>query len=482
MDVFVRYNDEPDPKSGFFNDINMEEDMDRIMIAATHSGAGKTTITSGLIRAIKNRGLKVQPYKVGPDYIDTSYHKLASGLDSHNLDEFILGKDEIRRIFTDYALTSDISVTEGVMGLFDGYQSDSDYCSSASMAKILDCPVILIIDAKAMAGSAAALVKGFVEFDKELDIKGVILNNVSSENHFNILKIAIENHVQVKVLGRLPKQKDISLPSRHLGLVMQDEIQDSESKMQVMANLVEEYVDIDEILKISKVKALTGSSKKINKNYSGVRLAVAYDKAFNFYYPDSLNLIKKAGITIKYFSPLADKRIPDCDGIYLGGGYPEVFADELSQNTYMLDSIKTAADNGMPIYAECGGLMYLGEYLLDDDNNKFEMSKIFAGYSKMSKGLKRFGYCEGKLTKATVIGDMGQIVRGHEFHHSEFFTDMPTVYKMEKELSDGSVSRWESGYIYKNTFGTYLHTHFGSNYEMIYKFCEAMEVYSEPHI
>ncbi len=456
--------------------------MDRIMIAATHSGAGKTTITSGLIRALKNRGLNIQPYKVGPDYIDTSYHKLASGLDSHNIDEFILGKDEIRRIFIDYALGTDLAVIEGVMGLFDGYQSDGDYCSSASMAKILGCPVILIVDAKAMAGSAAALVKGFVEFDKALDIKGVILNNVSSENHFNILKRAIENHIDIKVLGRLPRQSDISLPSRHLGLVMQDEIKDSESKMQTMANLVEEYLDIDEILNISKVKTLYDSPLNINKIDNKLCLAVAYDKAFNFYYPDSLNLIKKAGVTIKYFSPLTDKKIPKCDGIYLGGGYPEIFAEQLSQNTDMLKSIKAAANNHMPIYAECGGLMYLGEYLVDEKNNKYEMSNIFTGYSKMTKGLKRFGYCEGTLTKDTLIGDIGQRVRGHEFHHSEFFTDMPTIYKMEKELSDGSVSRWESGYLYKNTFGTYLHTHFASNYNMIYKFCSLMEAYSESHI
>ena len=218
--------------------------MDRIMIAATHSGAGKTTITSGLMRALKDKGLKVQPYKVGPDYIDTSYHKQASGLDSHNIDEFILPKDEIRNIFAAYAKTSDISIIEGVMGVYDGYQSDSDYCSSASMAKILNCPVILVIDARAMAGSAAALVKGFVEFDKDLDIVGVILNNVSSENHYDILKKAIEKNVNVKVLGRIPKNSDISLPSRHLGLVMQSELDDSEQKLQTMADLVTTYLDL----------------------------------------------------------------------------------------------------------------------------------------------------------------------------------------------------------------------------------------------
>lgn len=456
--------------------------MDRIMIAATHSGAGKTTITSGLMRALKDKGLKVQPYKVGPDYIDTSYHKQASGLDSHNIDEFILPKDEIRNIFAAYAKTSDISIIEGVMGVYDGYQSDSDYCSSASMAKILNCPVILVIDARAMAGSAAALVKGFVEFDKDLDIVGVILNNVSSENHYDILKKAIEKNVNVKVLGRIPKNSDISLPSRHLGLVMQSELDDSEQKLQTMADLVTTYLDLDEIIKISKAKSTWESKRAIKRSDKNLTLAIAFDKAFNFYYPDTLNILKLAGIKLEYFSPISDSELPECDGIYFGGGYPEVFARELSNNTKMRASIKEASNNNMPIYGECGGLMYLGDYLIDSDGNKFDMTGILSGYSKMSAKLQRFGYCQGKLNESTIIGEKGQIVRGHEFHHSEFITDLEPVYSMEKEMSDYSIKTWAGGYRYKNTFGTYLHTHFASDYNLIYKFCSALEEYSESNL
>ncbi len=453
--------------------------MDRIMIAATHSGAGKTTITSGIMRALKDRGLKVQPYKVGPDYIDTGYHKQASGLDSHNIDEFILSKDEIRNIFCVYAKKSDISIIEGVMGVYDGYQADSDYCSSASMAKILDCPVILVIDARAMAGSAAALVKGFVDFDKELDIQGVILNNVSSENHYEILKKAIEKNVNVKVVGRIPKNSDIALPSRHLGLVMQSELDDSDYKLQTMADLVVKYIDLEAIIKISKSKSTWEATRNVKKNDKNLTLAVAYDRAFNFYYPDTLNLLELAGIDLKFFSPINDSKLPKCDGIYFGGGYPEIFAKELSQNRAMRESVKEAAENKMPIYGECGGLMYLGDYLIDSDGNKFDMTGILSGYSKMSAKLQQFGYCQGKLNEDTIIGKKEQIVRGHEFHHSEFITDLKPVYSMEKELSNCSIRTWSGGYIYKNTFGTYLHTHFASDYNLIYKLCSALEEYSE---
>ncbi len=455
--------------------------MNRIMIAATHSGAGKTTITCGIIRALSERKLKVQPYKVGPDYIDTSYHMLSSGSISRNLDEYILPAEEIKNIFAINSAKADISVVEGVMGLFDGYQADTDYCSSASMAKLLNCPVILVIDARAMAGSAAALASGFVNFDKNLNINGIILNNVSTKSHYVILKTAIEKATGVDVLGRLPKSAEVGLPSRHLGLVMQNELEDAEEKIQRMAELAEENIDIEKIIEISSKTTGFKNQRQLHKKYDDLTLSVAKDEAFNFYYQDSLDFLSEMGVTIKYFSPLKDKKVPICDGIYIGGGYPEVFAQKLSSNANIRQHIKELSDSGLPVYAECGGLMYLGESLTDTDRNEFEMCGVLAGKSIMSSSLKRFGYCTGEFIDQTILGKEGDCVRGHEFHHSVFETDLKPVYMMKKEKADGTSDIWSGGYKVNNTFASYLHTHFCSDYKIAYSFCEAMERYSESH-
>lgn len=453
--------------------------MNRIMIAATHSGAGKTTITCGIIRALSNKNLRVQPYKVGPDYIDTSYHMLASGKISRNLDEFILPAREIKNIFAINSDCSDISVVEGVMGLFDGYQADTDYCSSASMAKLLGCPVILVIDAKAMAGSVAAIASGFADFDNDLDIRGFILNNVSTESHYDILKTAIENKTGIEVLGRLPKSKEVGLPSRHLGLVMQNELEDSEDKIQRMAQLVEENIDLQRIIEISSINTDFHNERKIQKNYTDLTLAIAKDEAFNFYYQDSIDFLSELGLKIEYFSPLNDEKVPDCDGIYIGGGYPEIFAERLSENAGIREHIKKLSDSGLPIYAECGGLMYLGDSLIDTEKKEYSMCSVLQGKSIMSTSLKRFGYCSGEFLEETILGSKTEVIRGHEFHHSVFETDLEPVYQMKKEKSDKTTDIWSGGYKVNNTFASYLHTHFCSDYKIAYNFCDAMERYSE---
>lgn len=454
--------------------------MGALMIAAVSSGVGKTTITCGVLRALSKRGYTIQPYKVGPDYIDPAYHELASGFASKNLDEFILGKEELRNLYAKNASQADISVVEGVMGLFDGYQADSDFSSSASVSKILKLPVILVMDCKAMAASAGAIAQGFARYDKDLRIAGFILNNVGSDNHFHILKKVIEKDTGIPVLGRFPKEASISLSSRHLGLVPQGEVDEAEKKIEQMAALAETYLDIDQMISISETAGKILNHRTVKKSYDNLVLAVAMDKAFNFYYRDALDLLEEIGVQPVYFSPLKDEKLPDCHGIYIGGGYPEVFAEELEANASIRKDIFQASQKGMPIYAECGGLMYLGQSLRissSEEEKSYEMVGVFEGQSVMTKGLKRFGYCTGKLERDCVIGRAGDEIRGHEFHHSVFETEEETVYEMSKSKYDGNVDCWRGGYLKGNTFASYLHVHFCSNYEIAYRLCDKMEEY-----
>lgn len=456
--------------------------MKRLIFSATTSGTGKTTICCGVQRALRNRGIKVQPFKVGPDYIDTEYHFHASGNKSRNLDEFMLPKEEIEFLFAKSASKADVSIVEGVMGLYDGLGARYDYCSTASMAKILDCPVILIIDAKSMAASSAALVLGYMNLDPGIKIAGVIANNVSTESHFNIVKWAIETYTGVPVLGRIPKDEKFTLSSRHLGLTPSVEIQDLDEKLDYIAGVVEKYLDLDKLMEISNKEPIGYDAHRRSRirDITNVRMGIAFDKAFNFYYQDSLELLEEMGVELVKFSPLSDKMLPEnIDGIFLGGGFPEVFAKELSENKSLLQEIKKRSEEGMPIYAECGGLMYLGSELENLDGEFFRMTGILNGKSVMSQRLKRFGYCEGVAEGGSVISERSGSVRGHEFHYSDFISDLPTIYRMEKKMTDGTIKRWGGGYQKGNTLGTYLHTHFAGDYEMALHFIRKMEEYRQ---
>lgn len=454
--------------------------MKRLMFAATTSGTGKTTICTGIMRLLKNRGYQVQPFKVGPDYIDTEYHTLASGIKSRNLDEFMLPHEEIKYLFAKSSEKADISIIEGVMGLYDGLGDSHDYCSSASMSKLIDCPVILIIDGKAMAASSAALVLGFKNLDNNVNIAGVIANNVSTKSHYNIIKNSIEKFTGIPVIGHIPRDENFTLSSRHLGLTPSVEVKDLDSKLDYVASVVEKYIDIDKLLEISNQSEYKFDKNRRDKvkNITDVRLGIAYDDAFNFYYQDSLELFEDMGVKLVKFSPIRDKNLPDnIDGIFLGGGFPEIFAQDISKNKSLLKEIKEKSLNNMPIYAECGGLMYLGESLEDLSGNKVEMTKIFDGNSIMAKKLQRFGYCEGTANVDTIISQKGDKVKGHEFHYSDFITLENNAYDMEKNMSDGSVKKWNGGFIKNNTLGTYLHTHFAGNYDMAINFIQKMEEY-----
>lgn len=450
--------------------------MKKILIAGTSSGVGKTTISLGIMQALTKRNLKVQPYKVGPDYIDPSYHTFITGRYSRNLDSYMLEDEKIKYIVNESSKDADISVIEGVMGLYDGYGIDLDDCTSSYTSKLLKAPVILVINAKAMATSAAATVLGYKMLDPNVNIAGVIANNVRTKFHYNLIKESIEKYTGIEVLGYFPPNEEFSLESRHLGLVPSVEMDSLKAKFNNLADEIEKYIDVDRIIEISETEEFQSSFNLddfIEKNkVTNKTIAVAYDKAFNFYYRENIELFEKLGMNIKYFSPISDKNLPKCDYVYIGGGFPEVFAKELDENKEIKFSIMDAHINKIPIYAECGGLMYLGEKLEDQNKDTYNMVGIFKGYSKMTPSLKRFGYCLGEAKKDTILSKKGEIIKGHEFHHSVFESEEECAYHMKKLKDDKVVDEWEGGYSKDNTLATYLHTHFYNNLDCIANFIE----------
>ncbi len=446
--------------------------MKAFLVGGTSSGSGKTTVTLGLLRAYARRGLRVQPYKVGPDYIDTGWHTQVTGVASRNLDAFMLPEAAIQRLFHYHTAKADIAIIEGVMGLFDGYGVDPLYCSSAGMAKQLGCPVILVVDGKAVSTSAAATVLGFKHFEPSVQLAGVILNNVNSDSHFELLKAAIERYCQIPVLGRVPVIKEINLPSRHLGLVTAHEQAALDMQWDKLADAIEQHIDLDKLAEIAELPVMAElpvslAPDELSGAGAGLTLALAEDEAFNFYYPDNLDLLEAAGVNIVRFSPLRDAEVPACDLMYLGGGYPEIYAQTLSSNTAMLTSIRDAHQRGVAIYAECGGLMYLGGSLTTASGDSFPMAGIFPGESRMTSSLKRFGYCQAQAQQTTLLAAEGDVIRGHEFHYSDFFSDEPTVFRFSKERDGVEMTHWQGGYQSGNTLASYLHVHFGQNPAML---------------
>ena len=434
--------------------------MKSIAISSNASGGGKTTVTLGIMKALKNRGFEVQGYKVGPDYIDPAFHTKITGKDSRNLDLYLMGEKGVKASFS--RGSGDLSVVEGVMGLYDGKGIDTSY-STYHLSKVLDLPIILVLSPKAQVATLCAEINGIVNF-KDANIKGIVLNNIT-ESYYNLLKAAINKNCNVKVLGYLPKDERLSLKSRHLGLIQSSEIEDLQEKIEVCAQLLEKHVDMDSLLEIFK------ENQKYEDNFhmetKGKKIAVAYDKAFSFYYKENLELLQEIGEVI-YFSPIEDKELPkEIDFLYIGGGYPEVFARELSQNTSMLNSIKNALDNGLPCYAECGGLMYLteGEKLQDKEIISHNSVGFFDGYYTLTKKLQNFGYAEIKVGVENNILPQNISTNCHEFHKSFVNLQEEKIYELYKNLYDGTQKNWQCGYVKKNTLGAYGHVHFFGNLE-----------------
>ncbi|PWI32255.1 cobyrinic acid a,c-diamide synthase [Vibrio albus] len=444
--------------------------MQAILIAGTNSGSGKTTITLGLLRALTRRALQVQPFKVGPDYIDTAWHTRVSQVSSHNLDPFMLDEDHLRDLFHQQTQQTDIAVIEGVMGFYDGYGTDPYYCSSAGVARTLKCPVVLVVDGKAISTSAAAIVMGFQQFASDINIAGVIFNHVNSDHHYQLLKHAVEQYCHIPVLGRLPRLPAVELPSRHLGLMT---VQDSElldSHWDTLADAIEKNIDLDALIKLAQMPPpeYTGKFDAFaSLPGEGLTVAVAMDNAFNFYYQANLDLLTMSGARVCYFSPLKDRELPVCDMVYLGGGYPELYAKELSNNTSMKSSILQAHQNGVAIYAECGGLMYLGSMLSDLNGELYPMVGILEGESRMTSKLQRFGYSTARAEQDTLLCKMGGVLRGHEFHYSDFITDLPPVFTLNKQREGEIVKEWQGGYQVGNTLAMYLHVHFAQSPEIL---------------
>ncbi|MGV8905208.1 MAG: cobyrinate a,c-diamide synthase [Acetobacterium sp.] len=435
--------------------------MNYFMLAGTSSNVGKTTVTMGIMAAFKKRGIRVKPFKTGPDYIDPMFHGFVTGEKSINLDTWMLDEATIHGLFQRRLSGADLGIVEGVMGLYDGHSLDSDIGSSAFLAKTIGAPVILIIDGRGMAKSAAALVKGFIDFDPQTNIKGVIINRLSSESHYQLLKEMIEAYNDVTCLGYFPNNSDIVMDSRHLGLVPVEELSGFREKVEKAGELAEAHIDLDKLLEISghtdTENTYCDPFESYRQKYQGLRIGVPKDRAFNFYYDDNFMALEKAGAEVVIFSPLADKMLPEnLDGLYIGGGFPEIFGAELAENKSLMADLKSHLEAGLPCYAECGGLMYLTDAmtLLTGESN--EGIGFLKGTSKMTTRLQRFGY----VNITASLGNRPIEIRGHEFHHSvvETAEEIPTAYVISRKGRT-----WTCGYRKNNVLAGYPHIHFYSN-------------------
>ena len=434
--------------------------MKKILIAGTSSGAGKTTISTAIMGALEG----VSPFKAGPDYIDPKFHEFITKNPSNNLDLFMMGEDAVKYIFSKN--TKKISIVEGVMGLYDGLNHELDNYSSAHLSRVLDIPVILVVSGKGTSTSIAATVLGFKNLDPRVNIRGVILNNVGSEGLYNLLKEGIERYTGIPCVGYFPKDDRVSISERHLGLQQASEIENLNEKIEILKDMARKYIDLDKILEIaedgSEAQEPINPAKHLKGRFKGKRIGVAKDRAFSFYYSENLKLMEYTGMEIVEFSPTNDTHLPpNLDYIYLGGGYPEIFAKKLYKNTSMMEEIREASKK-VPIYAECGGFMYLTKGIKQLDGSFDPMCGLLDIKVKMKSRLniKRFGYVDYK-SKDGLIG------RCHEFHYSDIYDiDEKNLYF---ELKKKNGRMWSCGYEKDKIIAGYPHIHFYGNLEIFVK-------------
>ncbi|WP_147822329.1 cobyrinate a,c-diamide synthase [Salidesulfovibrio onnuriiensis] len=434
------------------------------VIAGTHSGCGKTSVSLGLMRALTRLGRTVQPYKCGPDFIDPGHHGLACGRISHNLDGWMLSHGINRDIFHREARGADLALVEGVMGLHDGYSGTREEGSTAHMAKQLGLPVVLVVDARAMARSAAALVGGYAGFDPDVKFAGVIFNRVGSESHAGLLRDAMSLLPDIPVLGCLRREEGIGLPSRHLGLHTAEE-QEDEDRYELLADWIESCLDLERFCAaIPEVEIAPPTDAPFPA--PSVRLGIARDRAFCFYYAENLRLLRQSGAELVEFSPMRDRKLPDdLDALYFGGGYPELYAFELSQNTRMKKQVRAFHESGRPIYAECGGFMYLMNDIISREQGRFAMTGIFPVRASMEQRFRALGYREVETLADSLLGPAGTLARGHEFHYSGIEDgivpeSMPSIYALRDRKGPREQAE---GFLIGNTLGSYVHLHFGSS-------------------
>jgi cobyrinic acid a,c-diamide synthase len=484
----------------------------RIVIAGTQSGVGKTSLTLAIVTALRKRGLTVQTFKVGPDFLDPTYLTVASGRPCYNLDGWMAGRDYVCRLFARASKGADISVIEGVMGLFDGADPAGSEGSTAEIARWLDTPVLLIAEVYGMARSLAALVKGYASFEKNLRLAGVIANRCGSERHASMLAISLAAEKLPPLVGGIPQGALPNLPSRHLGLVTADSGNLPLSVLDGLAEAFERYASVDEILSIARsaplinttavpsdVASLPSFLKRGRGRFSHtdknppkspftkggltgleidkrISIGVAHDAAFHFYYQDLFDELEMRGCTLHHFSPLADSRLPgNLDALYLGGGYPEEYAEILSGNRQMLSAIREFSSSGRPVYAECGGLMYLCRTLEKQDGTQYPMAGLIPASTRMLDRLKSLGYVEVTLNADSLWGAEGATLRGHEFHYSELTAD-PTadsswraVYTLKRRRTDGVT---KEGFQSGRLLASYSHLHLASHPEALRYFID----------
>ncbi len=427
---------------------------------------GKTTVTLGLLAALRRRGLTVQPFKVGPDFIDPGHHTKVAGRVCRNLDGWMLSQEANLGIFRRHAAQAEVAVVEGVMGLFDGYDGLSEAGSTAQMAKWLSLPVLLVVDARAMARSAAALVQGFAAFDPHLNLAGVVFNRIGRATHLEYLQQALAQLEKVKCFGGLPRDAELAIPERHLGLTTAEDHNLGPQYLEHLANLMEAHLDLEALGAALPSLTVTEASPQ-GAVSPFVRLGVARDQAFCFYYPENLEWLKHYGAELVPFSPLKDRQLPEnLQGIYLGGGYPELFARQLMENQTLKDAIKEQAEAGMPIYAECGGLMYLSQEIEDLQGTSHPMVGVLPFKVRMLPRLRSLGYREITLTAAGLLGPAGSRARGHEFHYSEIVNEAGAIQKLYRVTPRQGGEPTAEGFCYKNVLASYVHLHFGSNPEV----------------
>jgi len=460
-------------------------DSRRIVIAGTGSGTGKTTVTIGLMAALKRKGRIVQGFKCGPDYIDPTYHTAVTGRASRNLDSYMLSHDAVKEIFVRGSAGADISIIEGVMGMYDGKEATSDEGSTAEISILTASPVLLVVNCQSMARSAAAIVKGFQLLNPAARIVGVIANKVGSAGHHKIVKAAIEQECGIPVVGYLKREDELEIPERHLGLVPSVERGELAPLFDKLADLIAETVDLDLVWELAKAEELhaepvlfapagvTGTPKGVTGTPKGVTFAVAKDPAFHFYYPENLELLEAYGARLRFFSPLAGETVPeDADGLYIGGGFPEEFASQLSQNQAVLDSFRTAIQSGLPTLAECGGFMFLTEAIVTTEGDSYPMVGLIPGKVTMQKKLAALGYREVRGKAGNFLLGAEEAAKGHEFHYSTYHADAELPHAYETKGLRGTKPE---GYAQGNLVAGYTHLHFGSNPKLVRRWIERCE-------
>lgn len=453
----------------------------RIIIAGTESGAGKTTVTVGLIAALRRQGLTVQPFKAGPDYIDPGFHTAAADRQSRCLDTWMLSEEAMLGVLMRGAQGADLCIVEGVMGLYDGKEPTKLTGSTAELSLRLQAPVLLVLDAGKMARSAAAVVLGFQRLEPDVRIAGVVVNRVGSDGHYRLLKDAIETACGIPVVGYLPRDAAYELPERHLGLVPAVEHSGLQEKLEQLADAIEQSFDLDLIRELANdVPDLAADSSILAPGSplsDTVRIAVAYDEAFHFYYPDNWELLQQSGAELIFFSPLRGEPVPEhADGLYIGGGFPEQFAAELSERTAALASLRERIGGGLPTFAECGGFMALARTLTTADGRTYPMAGVIPGRVTMQPKLAAIGYREVQAAAPQPLLAEGETARGHEFHYSTIVYDEDRGQPAYTSVSSRGRTQLE-GFATPTLTAGYTHLHFGSNPRIAERFVESCRVY-----